>query len=808
MNRGIPKIQTDPGETADLPGPAGPSAEESAAGKNRSFRTALFAAVGALLILFDWIPVPPVSSVFHYGTLILDEQGAPLQMFLSSGDEWCLSPDGRPVPDKLKKAVLLYEDRHFYHHPGINPVSVFRALVQNATSGKVESGASTITMQVARLLKPKKRTVQNKLLEMIQALKLEMVHSKDEILSLYLDHAPYGANIRGYRAASLRYFGKEASELTWSEAAILAVIPNAPGVYSPVGDPGLLRAKRDLLLKRLLREGVLDEPACRLAMDEAVPDRQHTLKAAAPQLCRILKKRYARKRAEIRTTVQRPLQETVQDLASQHASYLKSIGIRNAAVLVAETATGKIRAYVGSHDFEDENEGEVDGVTAPRSSGSLLKPFLYALAIDEGILLPHTLIKDIPSFYGSFSPANASNSYDGMVRAGDALIRSLNVPAVRLLYTYGVQPFYLFLKKAGVSSLFRSSDGYGLTLILGGAEVSLWDMAMMYRGLASGGVFEPLTVLETKAKRKSDPSQLISPGAAYLVLEILKALKRPGAEYYWEQYQNQWPLAWKTGTSYGYRDAWAVGVNPQWTIAVWTGNFTGEGNARLSGASCAGPLLFDIFNALPKDPESAWFEAPREALTPVLLCADTGYPAGPFCRQTVIVQAPRTMKSLPLCPYHRKVMMSEDGRYSVCSLCWKPGSYSAETILLYPPEVVQFLRDRGLHAGDMPPHDPSCPGHGEEGLIRILYPQEGSRLWIPREFNGTLQKVTCRAAHSSRDKTIYWYLDDVFLGSTERQHTTSISVGRGWHRLDAVDDMGYKDSVSFYAGLEDRAAAY
>jgi len=756
---------------------------------------------GTLLILYDCIPLPSPLFKPLYNREVQDAAGRTLRIFLSNEEEWCLQPDNVPVEGKLQQAVIEYEDRAFWRHPGFNPASLLRAAIQNARAGDILSGASTITMQVARLMAPKRRTLINKVLEILQSIKIEIGYTKAEILSAYLNHAPYGGNIRGIRAAALRYFGKGPEELTWSEAATLAVIPNAPGQISPIKNRGRLKQKRDNLLYRLHASGSIDSAALHLAMSEPLPGRVRPLPMVAPHLCRRLIREAVDDTPVIRSTILLGIQTDVEKRLADHARTLQILGIHDAAAIVAETATGRVRAYVGSPKFLDPKFGQVDGAAAPRSSGSLFKPFLWGKCIDEGILLPRTLIKDIPTYYGSFSPANYTGTFDGLVRSGDALIRSLNVPAVRLLYTYGVQPFSVFLKKAGMTTLHRSSDEYGLSLILGGAETTLMEMAAMYRGLALGGRFETLSLTDTQ-ESKSERPVLISPGACWQVLEILKNLKRPGAEYYWEQFQNQWPLAWKTGTSFGHKDGWAVGVSPQWTIAVWTGNFNGEGNSALSGASCAAPLLFDIFHSLEKNPQQVWFKTPHEELREVTLCRETGYLAGPWCEHTEKMLAPAHMHPLQICPYHQRIALSQDGSHSVCSLCWNTGSYRLENRLVFPPEVTQFLRDRGQAFWKVPPHHANCPGRQRSQPITILYPRDKSTLWVPRDFDSRLQRLTCRAAHGDDESIIHWYLDDHYLGNTVSKHTMALPPIRGWHEVAVLDQRGNRDRVRFHIGYE------
>lgn len=771
-----------------------------------SFHYQKILGITLLLIFLGYFIIPLPKPLFKndYSTVILDRNSQILRVFINKSEQWHFPPnDEIKIPPKLKIAVLEYEDKYFYDHPGINPVAIIRALHQNITSGTVISGASTLTMQVARLMNPKERTYFNKIFEIFQALKIEVKYSKDEILKLYLDHAPYGGNIVGYQAAALRYFNVIPTKLTWGQAAMLAVLPNAPGLISPISNSQNLIGKRNTLLKHLMNQGLIDKSTFELACQEEIPDHSIPLGFSAPHLARYLK--ISSNNATIfKTTIDKKLQDEIENIAAIHGDYLESRGIKNVSALVVETQTAKVTAYVGSDDFFDTDaKGQVDGIMAPRSSGSILKPFLYALSMDGGYILPQTLIKDVPSYYGSFSPANADFNYRGIVPASQALIQSLNVPAVRLLYQYGYEPFYYFLKEAGVSTLFRHYEDYGLSLILGGAETTLWEMAALYRGLANFGKFESIHLLAEEDIGQKFQKNLISQGATYLTLNILNELHRPGSEAYWQKYQNQWPLAWKTGTSYGQRDGWAIGVNPQWTIAVWVGNFEGQGSANLSGSGCAGPILFEIFNYLPKDPALSWFVKPQDDLDKVDICMDTGFLASKYCPHIVSGDAPVHMKPLKICPYHRQIFVNHSENKQVCSLCWQNIDYHSIVKLIYPPDVSQYLRKNGQIVESLPPHMSSCPAFAQGNPLQIIYPQEQTALWIPRDFDGRLQKVNLKAAHQQKDCQVYWYLDDNYKGCSKDIHELALFLDKGWHELEVVDETGNHNHIKFYANMRE-----
>jgi penicillin-binding protein 1C len=772
---------------------------------NKNIVKKIILGIIGLFLIYLLIPLPSPLLEENYSLIVNDEDGDYLRVFLNDDEQWCFPPsDSVRVPDKLQKAVICFEDNYFYWHPGVNPVSVMRASYQNISNGRIVSGASTITMQVARMVEKKPRTFFNKFLEMFLALKIEFYYSKEEILKIYLDHVPFGGNIKGYRAAAEKYFEKTPSELSWAEAAALAVLPNSPGIVNLSSGKDILKQKRDRLLKKLHENGEIDESAFKLALLEPIISRVYPFRITAPHLTQVIKDKTA-EGTYVNTTINKNIQLYVELIAKEQSRSLKREGIRNCAALIMETQTGKIKAYVGSQDYFDADaQGMVNGVTASRSSGSILKPFLYALSMDEGIIIPQTLIKDVRSYFDAFTPQNADEKFSGILPAKEALIRSLNIPAVRLLNTYGIYRFYSFLKNAGVSTLFRPADDYGLPLIIGGAEVNMMDMAMMYGGLANSGMFsKPYYLKEDSSSSGASTSQLISPGACLLVLDMLKELKRPGAEYYWEQYQNQRPIAWKTGTSYGGKDAWAVGVSPEWTIAVWAGNFDGDSNPNLSGAASAGPLLFEIFNYLPHDPRAKWFDIVGYEFNEGTICNQTGFLAGPYCDDKVAADLPSHMYPLRLCPFHKNVFVDESAEYSVCSRCWEEG-YREKHYTVYPADVVYHLKQRGHLVEDLPAHNPACAQMANINQLEFLYPVNSTKIWLPKDYDGDYEKIVSRIAHKKPASSVFWYLDDTYLGITKDKHEMAISIDNGWHNLSVIDQEGHEDKIKFYVTTANR----
>lgn len=744
-----------------------------------------------LLMLAAYLAIPLPRFANQYSTVVRDHQGRLLRAFLSADQQWRFPPDpDYRIPKPLLACVLMYEDGHFPWHAGVDLHAVLRAAWKNLRHLEVVEGASTLTMQTIRLAHRRPRTLINKLLEALQAFKLELRWSKSRILLTYLNHAPYGGNIEGIQAAAMRYFGKTPQQLTWSEAATLAVLPNSPGLISPVMNREQLRTKRNALLKRLEQEAVISPAIARLASEEPLPSNLHSFQIAGAHWSQRFHNDPSCRGKINESTLDRKIQAAVEHAVADYARSTTREGIQHIAAVVLDTETGEVKAYVGSPDYFDfAAKGPIDGAAAPRSTGSILKPFLYALSMDAGLILPRTWIRDVPTFYGAFSPANADRGYGGLVTARNALIQSLNVPAVRLLNLYGTDRLYRFLQNAGLSTLFRNPDEYGLTLILGGGEACLLELASLYRGLGAGGEFHPPRFRAGGIKPFFSP-RLISSQTCFLTLDILRHLKRPGAEYYWQQFSSSRPVAWKTGTSYGQRDAWSLGLTPTWTIGIWAGNFNGQGNPRLSGAGTAAPLMFQLFNSLPTGNRASWFSRQEVIFQKVILCRDSGFRAGPNCPHTVTVDAPLRARPLPICPYHRKVYLTRDGIYQVCSQCWIPGQYKSDTRLVLPPEVAQFMRSRGIGYQPLPPHLPGCPAAATDNFLRIVYPEPNARIMIPRDFQGVWQRITITVAHSMPASRVFWYVDGEYHGETRGTHKKALLLDPGWHRIMVVDDEG------------------
>ncbi len=764
----------------------------------------LLITLGAAVIGFLLLPV--VRFEAYTNTILETREGELLSARISADGQWRFPPCDS-VPHKLSQCIRYYEDEYFYYHPGINPVSLSKALVRNLRAGRIVSGGSTLSMQVVRLSrKGKPRTLTQKVIEMVLALRLELARSKEEIFELYASYAPFGGNVVGIDAAAWRYYGRPSHKLSWGEAATLAVLPNAPALIYPGRNQKALRLKRDGLLQKLELKGVIDSLSSELASLETLPSRPFPLPQLTPHLLdRAEKEGLAGSR--VRTTIDLALQEQVSLLVERHHRLLEQNEIHNAAVLVIQVPQRKVLAYVGNTRSEDENNGSfVDIIEAPRSSGSILKPLLYTFMLDEGEILPDMLVPDIPTHISGYSPLNFDRTYSGAVPAGTALVRSLNVPAVRMLRSFGLEKFHSKLQALGFSSIAQNPGHYGLTLILGGAEVKLWDLCRVYTGMANslnrfqeyeyrydpGQYQAPAYVLDKDSGKGSGPdpdlknSGIMSAASIWQCFETLTELERPNQEGAWEQFSSSKTIAWKTGTSFGYRDAWAIGVTPDYLVGVWVGNADGEGRPGLTGVNVAAPLMFDVFSLLPS---SAWFETPYEEMIELEICSASGYRAGPDCALTENRLIPQAGEKMEVCPYHRIIHLDEQEQFRVHSDCYETGKMVNTSWFVLPPVMEWYYKRKDPHYKSLPPFLPGC-GAVDEQPMELIYPRETRQVFIPRGLDGRLSRVVFEAAHRESGVSIHWHLDDRYLGETTLVHQLEFLAPEGSFTLTLVDSNG------------------
>ena len=749
-----------------------------------------------LLLTLAWLqltPLPAALTHTPYATLLLDRQGKPLDARIAADQQWRFAPIGQ-LPHKYQRALLSFEDKRFFWHPGIDPLAILRAAWVDLRAGHIVSGGSTLTMQLARILRDNPpRTFAEKASEALLALRLEWHFSKQELLVQYASRAPFGGNTVGLRAAAWRYFGRPPGDLSWAEAALLAVLPNNPAIMHLERARPALLAKRNRLLDTLAQQGDLSQRELALAKLESLPQLQALPQLAPQLLTRLITEGAA---PVIRTTLDADLQQRVTTLAEQHGKRLERQGVHNLAVVVIDHEALAVRAYVGNVTHGDGHSygQSVDIASSPRSTGSILKPFLYGLMLDAGLILPDTLVPDLPTDYGGYSPKNYDRAYRGAVPAHEALAQSLNVPAVRMLRHYGVARLQTQLQTLGMSTLFRSADNYGLTLILGGAEGRLDELTSMYAQLfaaASGEAVRPVQLLASIKPPAAQPFA-ISPGAAWLTLKALRDVARPGTARQWRLYASSQPIAWKTGTSYGLRDAWAIGSNGRYTVGVWAGNANGEPAPELVGGASAAPLMLDIFSLLGAVP---WPAPPLNDLKTVTTCADDGYLAGGLCSNTRQTQAPIDSHFAQVTPNHLLVHLDAKGQ-RVHSGCEPVAKMTSRSWFVLPPGEDWFYRHRHPEYRPLPAWRSDCV-KGAQALseappMALIYPHAGTSLYIPRELGGGLSRVVFRAVHRRPGAHIFWHLDDAYLGETRRFHEWAIRAAPGWHTLTLVDDQGFR----------------
>lgn len=672
-----------------------------------------------------------------YSTVVESAEGELLGARIADDGQWRFPPSTE-VPERFATALVQFEDKRFWWHPGVDLLAIGRAFKDNIKEGHTVSGGSTITMQVIRLSRGKERTIWQKIIEAVQATRLELRYSKKKILALYASHAPFGGNVVGLEAAAWRYFGRPADELSWAESATLAILPNSPASMHPGKNREALKEKRDRLLERLCKKGYIDRETLEASLEEPLPEVPLQLPSYARHYVE-----HCTKGQKTRTGIKFTLQKAVEEVCDRRSDDLSEEGIADMAAVVIDNSTGDIIAYVGNTSKDRKRPGvDVDVASSPRSTGSILKPVLFKAALEEGTILPATLLPDIPVNLSGFAPQNFDHQFYGAVHANNALARSLNIPAVFLLQEYGVPRFLERLQNCNIGTLENDASHYGLSLILGGGECRLDEVTRMY------------------SKMAVEASESLS---AWYTMDALKEVNRPD-ELDWRLIRSVRKAAWKTGTSYGFRDAWAVGMTPHYTIGVWAGNAEGQGVAGLTGARTAGPVMFDILNLLPA--ESCWFEMPSKDGEYVKICKDSGHLAGPDCTDTEDMLIPKAGLETEPCPYHK----------------------TGEFVL--PPAMEWYYR----------PHHPEYKGatHNTTSAIAFIYPSNGSTIQLPRQLSGEIEGAVFRAAHHNPETKIWWHLDGNYIGETSLIHEMKLAPEKGKHTLTIVDENGESAAVTFY----------
>ena len=805
-------------------------------------RWAYAGIMGLALCMAYYFCLPDPLFQEPYSTVLTAADGSLLGARIAEDGQWRFPPV-QQVPEQYAVALLAFEDKRFYSHFGIDIRAIGRALLQNIEAGKVVSGGSTISMQLMRIArKGKQRTIFQKFIEAVQATRLEFTFSKKEILAIYASHAPFGGNVVGIQSAAWRYFGKQPEQLSWAEATTLAVLPNAPALIHPGRNRNKLLAKRNRLLDRLYAFGKMDSLACQLAKTERIPDKPQAMPQLAPHLLDFVSSRRAplthkgesqpapstpkgessprsKNKTIFHTSIQKDLQEQCTQIVNYHQQNLSGNGIHNVAALVLDVKSNKVLSYVGNAPSAGKMHGkDVDIIQAPRSTGSILKPFLYAMMLNEGVLLPEQLVSDIPTILpDGYQPENYHETFDGAVSAKKALVRSLNIPFVLMLKDYGLEKCQRNLFKYGHHYINKPADHYGLSLILGGAESSLWDISNAFAGMSRtlGNYdgygsrycrddFEQYALLTPQppkgvaASRKSlfhnkqntnlqEEAPYLGAGAIYQCFEAMREVERPTVSGEWEAFSSGRKIAWKTGTSFGFRDAWAVGVTPEYVVGVWVGNADGEGRPGLIGVHAAGPILFELFKLLPP---SSWFEPPYNDLVQLPLCRQSGFRAGQYCEVDTI-WVPTAGEHGAVCPYHELIHLDQTEQWQVHATCVPTDAMVHKNWFVLPPLQEHYYKFRHPEYSVLPPWHVDCKtGLAQGERMQFIYPKHSGKIYVPIDLDGHMGRTVFEVAHRNPAEKIHWHLDDVYLTTTSVFHSVELNPSEGMHQLTVVDQEG------------------
>ncbi|MBI5539221.1 MAG: penicillin-binding protein 1C [Bacteroidia bacterium] len=779
-----------------------------------------------LLILFALIVISAIvvkcltKNLFNspISFVITDKDDNLLGAKIAEDGQWRF-PVIKNVPEKFTYAITTFEDKRFFFHKGIDAIAIIRAIYLNIKHKKIISGGSTLTMQVARLSQNNPpRTFFQKLYELLLAYAIEISYSKEEILKLYASNAPFGGNVVGLQAASWRYFGRMPDQLSWAETSMLAVLPNSPALVHLGKNREKLKIKRDLLLDNLFKSGIIDRETCILSKDEPIPDKPNDFPQEAPHLLArlILETNHDTKNNVhfVKTTISEKLQNDAILVLERYKPNLIGNGIQNSAAIILEVETGNTLAYVGNYNNPEDNKNgcQVDILNAPRSTGSILKPMLYAAMLNSGEILPNALVPDIPIQIGSYSPKNFSKGYDGAVPAHRALAKSLNVPAVKMLQAFGVQRFIFVLQKAGLKTINRTADDYGLSLILGGCEAKLFEVTGMYASLArtlnhynltgryTKSDFHDPFITENNIKKQSpnENNSWINAAAIWYTFQAMLDVDRPVEESNWEMFSSGRKVAWKTGTSFGFRDGWAIGVTPKYAIGVWVGNADGEGRPELTGIKVAAPILFDLFSLLPNNNE--WFSEPTSNMIKSTICSKSGFLASDICDETEEVFIPANGINFKKCPYHKLIHLDKTEEFQVHSDCEETSQMIHKSWFVLPPTMEFYFKSKNNYYVTLPPFREDCKEKlfaNPNKVMEIIYPKNYTQIYIPKELDGKTGSAVFEVAHRKSNSIIFWHVDHKFLCETKGLHQAAITANPGKHTLTLTDEDGETLSIIF-----------
>jgi len=743
---------------------------------------------GVLLLFILLNLLFPLPDQKQYSKEIHARDGTLLSAYLTEDDKWRFNTELQEVSPELIKAIVEKEDSWFYWHFGVNPVSIVRALYNNIISGERVSGASTITMQVARLLEPKDRTYLNKFVEIFRAIQLELRYSKNEILEIYLSLLPFGGNIEGVKSASYIYFDRPPDKLSLAQSILLAVIPNDPNSLRLDRINDEIISKRNYWISKFRDENVFSLNDLDDAVEEPVEPNRFQIPTLAPHFCYRVKENFSE--SNVQTTLDLSIQQTAEYLLLRQVRSVFYKGITNGAVLVIDNKNSSVVAYCGSADFSDDGSfGQVNGITAIRSPGSTLKPALYAYAFDSGMLTPRMKLVDIPTDFNGYQPENYDLKFYGNISSEFALVNSLNIPAVSLLQRSGLSNFTNFLEGCGFSEIHKQKDKLGLSIILGGCGSTLEELTRLFSAFAMKGVLDRLVYRVNDVQNK-ESIEVFSSASSFLIAEILSRMNRTDIADL-TNYSKLPKFAWKTGTSYGKRDAWAIGFNPNYTIGVWMGNFNGRGSPHLSGAEVAVPLLFDLFNAIDYNAEEKWFDFPTE-LYKRKVCSESGLLPTRFCDKIIDDFAIKGRSHNISCDIHYPVYVNLEETIQYCTECLPENNYKKVVYSIYQPELTVWFSENNYNITLPPPHNHNCNAMFSEEGPRILSPAENYEYFVEKN---SKQEIVLLAASDGKVNTHYWFVNDEYYTKTKPGTKIFLKPETEELKITCLDDKGRDEIV-------------
>lgn len=742
----------------------------------------LIPALMSCLLIISLNFLFPLPDRVEYSTIIRGSRNEVLHAYLTPDEKWRMKTSLDEISPVLRSTIIEKEDKYFYYHYGINPLAILRAAVNNMLQMKRTSGASTITMQVARALEPKSRNYLNKLREIFRAFQLEWKYSKEEILQLYCNLLPYGGNIEGVKSASLLYFGKDPDHLSLAQVTALCVIPNRPSTLVPGRNNEAIMRERNRWLLKFKAEGLFTEKQISDALSEPVNATRIPAPRHIPHLSRVLHKAAE---SEIKTAIDLNMQLKSEKLVHDYSKSLSGKNIRNAAVVVIDNSTHKVVTYIGSADFNDSTDGgQVDGVRAVRQPGSTLKPLVYGMCIDEGLLTPKAVITDVETNYEGYAPENYDRHFNGYVTMEYALENSLNMPAVKALRQLGKDRLVDMLAACHFSQIKKDRGKLGLSMVLGGCGATLLELTGLYSAFANGGEYH--RPILSGSERTYAKSRILSKAATFMINETLSKISRPDFPLNWQATAHMPKIAWKTGTSYGRRDAWSIGYNKRFTVGVWLGNFSGQGIPELSGAEIATPLLFRIFNTIDYNSNESWYSQPSDCDIR-MVCSETGLPPAERCEHMVTDYFIPTISTGRHCDNMQEIMVSPDERQSYCRVCAPATGYKKKWYRKIPAEMVNYFDEHRIAFQHIPPHNKNCEKIFREDGPLVLSPQAGAE-YLVSKLNPQPLQLRCKTAGDVG--RIYWYIDNKFFRSADAHAPQYFTPSEGRVKISCTDDKG------------------